>query len=551
MANDGKRMTNTLSCPACKEPLGGAVPFCPFCGNKIDGLENAAAVAEAEAAAKADAAAKAEAAAQAARDAAAKAKEEAEAKAQADADADAAAQAARDSAAEAEAAAKAAAKAKVDAVVQAVRYVADNEKYIIFKIGNLIKIIFIYIINTPFLQNRIVRLIIFSAFFLTAINFFSNKTPQTGTLVVTVHMPNGTVVNSGSILIDDSVAGAPNMPLTKPAGALSVRYAGGGLVAGPVQVIIDPKSGQPQKVDLQAKPIPASLTIATSPPNAILTIDQREIGKAPASVTETEGRHTITARLDGYVAKTSTIILKRGESSTLELELSPVAKPEKVPGPEPEPGSGAIATARLPKITILGPNPPGELVGTTSLYELPSETSNVLRTLGAGQKIPSATRVAVDGRVWLVLLDDQTGQISYLPPTAIVRPQISEPPSPHPATAQIRGPIQRLYEDGLQVNGRNVSLYGIRSPQGTLMPEAATSYMKMLGKLNAPLLGESAECDEQNNGRYTCFVSGRDVAEYYLANGAAQISSDASSAYRDMENQAMKLQKGMWRKPKP
>ena len=90
----------------------------------------------------------------------------------------------------------------------------------------------------------------------------------------------------------------------------------------PVTKQIRVVAGQSQEISLNPTPIYGSLDIISTPRDATITIDGKEVGKSPLSVEEIlEGEHQIVISIDGYEKETKYIVIKEGEMANIEVAL--------------------------------------------------------------------------------------------------------------------------------------------------------------------------------------------------------------------------------------
>ena len=90
----------------------------------------------------------------------------------------------------------------------------------------------------------------------------------------------------------------------------------------PVTKQIQVVAGQSQEISLNPTPIYGSLDIISTPRDATITIDGKEVGKSPLSVEEIlEGEHQIVISIDGYEKETKYIVIKEGEMANIEVAL--------------------------------------------------------------------------------------------------------------------------------------------------------------------------------------------------------------------------------------
>lgn len=90
----------------------------------------------------------------------------------------------------------------------------------------------------------------------------------------------------------------------------------------PVTKQIQVVAGQSQEISMNPTPIYGSLDIISTPRDATITIDGKEVGKSPLSVEEIlEGEHQIVISIDGYEKETKYIVIKEGEMVNIEVAL--------------------------------------------------------------------------------------------------------------------------------------------------------------------------------------------------------------------------------------
>lgn len=100
----------------------------------------------------------------------------------------------------------------------------------------------------------------------------------------------------------------------------------------------------------------------------------------------------------------------------------------------------------------------------------------------------------------------------------------------------IRGRASVVNTGKLRINGRDIRLYGVNGRRGTYVNDLQ-SY-----------LGEKVvRCAQRPNGRYRCVVSGFDLSEVVLLNGAGKAARDATPALKAAEDKARQQRKGVWR----
>lgn len=70
------------------------------------------------------------------------------------------------------------------------------------------------------------------------------------------------------------------------------------------------------------------LSIETTPPGALVRVDDADRGATPLNVVLTPGRHQVELRRDGYQPSREEVLLEPGRDQALSLTLSPTPKPE-------------------------------------------------------------------------------------------------------------------------------------------------------------------------------------------------------------------------------
>jgi serine/threonine-protein kinase len=98
---------------------------------------------------------------------------------------------------------------------------------------------------------------------------------------------------------------------------------------------------------------PASLSVDSKTPGAVVWVDGKELGGAPALLEEIEpGEHQVRAEAEGFEAETVTVnIARRGERTNLVVDLKtlPVQTPPPPPVPTPTPTPAPEAPSPVAK----------------------------------------------------------------------------------------------------------------------------------------------------------------------------------------------------------
>ena len=89
-----------------------------------------------------------------------------------------------------------------------------------------------------------------------------------------------------------------------------------------VVVTRDFPSGENPMLELVLAHLPATIRVSSSPPEAIVRVDDVDIGLAPISVTRPPGTHRIVVSRAGYTPFVNHVVLGPGEQASLRAELS-------------------------------------------------------------------------------------------------------------------------------------------------------------------------------------------------------------------------------------
>ena len=86
-----------------------------------------------------------------------------------------------------------------------------------------------------------------------------------------------------------------------------------------IQVI----AGQSQEITINPIPIYGSLDIASTPRNAIVTVDGKEYGKSPLTIDQLlEGEHVVSLSMEGYNGKKKIVTIRENENSVIDVALN-------------------------------------------------------------------------------------------------------------------------------------------------------------------------------------------------------------------------------------
>jgi hypothetical protein len=155
----------------------------------------------------------------------------------------------------------------------------------------------------------------------------------TGTVTVTAILPNGTTETSGTVSADGRSVGVPGIAIALPAGTAVIGYSAAGWTADEQRTIIATNANS--TVRLRLRPMPAHVSVITSPSGADLRIDGLPYGRTPIDVTLADGRHELAVSLNGYLPKSSTLFIGRGEERRIDLDLAAVnPPPQNIPPPD-------------------------------------------------------------------------------------------------------------------------------------------------------------------------------------------------------------------------
>lgn len=135
----------------------------------------------------------------------------------------------------------------------------------------------------------------------------------------------------------------------------------------PDEKAIDVVSGQNATVRLTPRPRPVELKTAeigldSTPPGAALTVDGKDVGKAPWSGQLDAGGHLITASLDGYTKARQEVVLVAGQKRRVTIELLVLPPPGEAERPVYKKwwfwtGIGAVVAGGVATAIVLGNQP--------------------------------------------------------------------------------------------------------------------------------------------------------------------------------------------------
>ncbi len=127
-------------------------------------------------------------------------------------------------------------------------------------------------------------------------------------------------MQGADILIDNSRKGATSHTLDLMEGYydVEVRLAHHKPATKQIQVV----AGQTQTVTLNPTPIYGSLDVVSTPRNATITIDGKEVGHTPFTVEQLlEGNHTVKLSMAGYSTVSKQVTISDGQTATLSSTL--------------------------------------------------------------------------------------------------------------------------------------------------------------------------------------------------------------------------------------
>jgi hypothetical protein len=96
------------------------------------------------------------------------------------------------------------------------------------------------------------------------------------------------------------------------------------------QDVVLPKSyhaGARSKLDLRLDVLPATVSVKSSPAQAIVRVDDREVGLTPIEFQRPAGHYALELDLDDYETHSAALDLRAGERADLTAELVPYETP--------------------------------------------------------------------------------------------------------------------------------------------------------------------------------------------------------------------------------
>ena len=338
---------------------------------------------------------------------------------------------------------------------------------------------------------------------------FNLGRPAQAGLVVRVHGPNGTLVQTGRILVNNRAVGAPGETLSVPPGSMTVSFTEPGWSVDPRTVSIAGHASL--TVDLTARELPGHLALTTDPPGASVAFGGHTHGKTPFNADLAPGEYDISVALSGYVGKVVTLTVVHGEPATIALQLTP-APPRRVAAAFDR----AVTTA------------------ATSLSAAPATAADTVAVLDPGTEVQVQAKLLSDPPWLQVHAGSQTG---YVPAASV---------EPWQAWAQrntISGPVDTITTDlRVVIGGDAYPLAGIQPPPGGFPGLPALDAALLDTIRNAQL-----RCVPRDTASFVCFTpEGRDVAQLYLLNGAAVVTDGAPQPYPDAQRAAREQRRGMW-----
>ncbi len=141
-----------------------------------------------------------------------------------------------------------------------------------------------------------------------------------------------------------------------PSMSAAGEYMGGDVVlggSGPLTITVTGTAAAGQGVPAAVSPATGSVSVATSPRGASISIDGVERGISPATIPGlSPGSHTLLVKMEGYQDLSVPVTVVQGETRDYALVLTPLAgagtqapaQPGKTPGFEAVPGLAALAT---------------------------------------------------------------------------------------------------------------------------------------------------------------------------------------------------------------
>ncbi|ASJ03528.1 hypothetical protein A3L09_09810 [Thermococcus profundus] len=141
-------------------------------------------------------------------------------------------------------------------------------------------------------------------------------TPKPATLTI-LSEPSGT-----SVYIDGSYKGATPLTLNLTHGIHELRLEKDGYKG--VQEALTLNPGESRSLDLKLEPLPVTLSITATPEMAVVYVNNEYQGVTPLKLSLFPGTYEVKIAKDEYEALTQTVALNPGESTTLNVTLTPL-----------------------------------------------------------------------------------------------------------------------------------------------------------------------------------------------------------------------------------
>ena len=229
-----------------------------------------------------------------------------------------------------------------------------------------------------------------------------------------------TPIGAGEVLkppTERSMPGATPVGFTNTSGQLVLGLVGtvaalGVLMLGWVAFQYR-ESSKPTVIEIPAAPVllvaPAELVVQSDPPGAALSLDGKEAGAAPSTLTPIEpGEHLLVATLAGYDRLTRAVtVAKAGDRVLVVLTLQPapiavdpaaVAAKDPAPPVTPQPAAAAKGRLTLSTDPWTHVSEGGKVLGDTPLVDLPLPAGrHQLHLVNDDQKVNLNIEVEVKG----------------------------------------------------------------------------------------------------------------------------------------------------------
>jgi len=338
------------------------------------------------------------------------------------------------------------------------------------------------------------------------------------TLVVQVRSASGAFVTAGHILIDGRDVGVPGQSLTVAPGNLRVAFEEPGWKSDPRPVSVAKDASL--TISLTAQPVPARVSIVTSPPGATVRIQNRTYGRTPLQMSLDAGSYDLSLVLAGHVTKVLPVILGRGESRDLSVGL------QEVPTP-----------AAPPLRLLPAPFDRGVVLAITAVQSGPARNADTIGTLPSLSEVQVQAQVVTD-ETWLQV--SANGRQGFVRANGTVEPWES-----WAQRNTASGPIDAVTSNlRVVIAGSSLPLSGVQNPERGFSGPGLARVWSALGGM---LRGMPARCVPRDTASFQCKTSdGRDLAELYLLNGGAVVGGGALPYYADAQRTAREKQKGLW-----